>query len=84
MNLSGQVTATQLYSPYGGVRWSSGILPTDKGFTGQRADAVSGLNRLANNSRTLRQGQVAAPPDNPRHSVPTHTYINLTAVPRVA
>ncbi|MEJ5311825.1 MAG: RHS repeat-associated core domain-containing protein [Anaerolineae bacterium] len=30
----------QLYSPYGTVRWSQGVPPTDIGFTGQRADAT--------------------------------------------
>jgi RHS repeat-associated protein len=39
------VTAAQLYGPYGGVRYSSGTMPTAKGFTGQRADAsTSGLD----------------------------------------
>ncbi len=44
VNTSGAVTATQLYGPYGAVRYQSGTLPTDQGFTGQRADAVSGLD----------------------------------------
>jgi RHS repeat-associated protein len=26
------------YDPYGAVRWSSGTLPTDKNFTGQRSE----------------------------------------------
>ena len=38
------VTASQLYAPYGGVRYASGALPTDYGYTGQRADASSGLD----------------------------------------
>ena len=38
------MTATQLYAPYGSVRYQSGILPTDFGFTHQRADATSGLD----------------------------------------
>ncbi|HKS69502.1 MAG TPA: RHS repeat-associated core domain-containing protein, partial [Ktedonobacterales bacterium] len=44
VNLSGQVVATQLYAPYGAVRYASGILPTDYGFTHQRVDATSGLD----------------------------------------
>ncbi len=37
--------ATQLYAPYGSVRYQSGTLPTDHGFTGQRSDAAtSGLD----------------------------------------
>ncbi len=38
---SGAVTAQQLYAPYGGTRYNSGVLPTSKGYTGQRQDAAS-------------------------------------------
>ena len=41
---AGNVTAAQLYAPYGGLRYSSGTMPTAKGFTGQRADAATGLD----------------------------------------
>jgi RHS repeat-associated protein len=41
---SGNVTAARLYAPYGQVRYNTGTLPTAKGYTGQRADAASGLN----------------------------------------
>jgi RHS repeat-associated protein len=41
---SGSATASQLYAPYGGVRYSSGTMPTSYGFTGQRADGASGLD----------------------------------------
>ena len=42
---SGSATGAQLYSPYGGVRYTSGVMPTSKGFTGQYADtASSGLD----------------------------------------
>ena len=37
----GSATGAQLYSPYGGVRYSSGTMPTAKGFTGQYSDAAS-------------------------------------------
>ncbi len=37
------VTAQQLYGPYGGVRYSSGTMPTAKGYTGQYADAATWL-----------------------------------------
>ena len=40
---SGTVTATALYGPYGQTRYSTGTLPTTKGYTGQRLDAASGL-----------------------------------------
>jgi RHS repeat-associated protein len=41
---SGSVTASQLYGPYGVARYSSGTLPTSYGYTGQRADAATGLD----------------------------------------
>ena len=41
---SGNATTAQLYLPYGGVRYSSGAMPTAKGFTGQRADVATGLD----------------------------------------
>jgi RHS repeat-associated protein len=44
LNGSGIATAAQLFAPYGGVRYSSGTMPTAYGFTGQRSDAVSGLD----------------------------------------
>ncbi len=34
----------QLYSPYGASRYNTGTLPTSIGFTGQRADSVTGLD----------------------------------------
>ncbi|MBA2680042.1 MAG: hypothetical protein H0U76_16800, partial [Ktedonobacteraceae bacterium] len=43
LNASGSVQATELYKPYGGVRYSSGTMPTSYGFTNQRLDG-SGLN----------------------------------------
>src|SRR5207249_12270134 len=39
---SGNIVSRQMYLPYGQVRLTSGTLPTDKGFTGQRLD-VTGL-----------------------------------------
>jgi hypothetical protein len=32
---SGLPTASQLYAPYGGVRYANGTMPTDYDFTGQ-------------------------------------------------
>src|SRR5579859_7925921 len=34
----------QLFAPYGGVRSSSGSMPTARGFTGQYGDAMTGLS----------------------------------------
>jgi RHS repeat-associated protein len=44
LDSSGNVIAQQLYAPYGTSRFTSGSLPTSRGFTGQRADAASGLD----------------------------------------
>lgn len=41
---TGLPTASQLYAPYGGVRYSNGAMPTDYGFTGQRNDATTELD----------------------------------------
>ena len=37
-------TSAMLFAPYGSVRYSSGTMPTDYGFTGQHADAATGLD----------------------------------------
>ena len=44
LSASGSATASQLYAPYGGIRYNSGTMPGTYGFTGQRADAASGLD----------------------------------------
>ncbi|HEU5440159.1 MAG TPA: RHS repeat-associated core domain-containing protein [Ktedonobacterales bacterium] len=41
---NGTPSAQQLYLPYGGVRYSSGVMPTARGFTGQYGDAATGLD----------------------------------------
>jgi RHS repeat-associated protein len=41
---NGNVQASQLFSPYGTVRYSTGSMPGTYGFTGQRADPMTGLN----------------------------------------
>ena len=38
------ITAQQLYGPYGAVRYTSGTMPTAHGYTGQLADATTGLD----------------------------------------
>jgi RHS repeat-associated protein len=43
LDTSGNVQASQLNTPYGGQRYSSGTMPTTIGFTGQRLDAITGL-----------------------------------------
>ncbi|MGE5335682.1 MAG: RHS repeat-associated core domain-containing protein, partial [Nitrososphaerota archaeon] len=44
LDASGNTQASQLFAPYGAGRYSSGVMPTSYGFTGQRADAVTGLD----------------------------------------
>ncbi|MGH2510064.1 MAG: RHS repeat-associated core domain-containing protein, partial [Ktedonobacteraceae bacterium] len=44
LNSSGAIIGSQLYGPYGNQRYSTGTLPTSIGFTGQRADSVTGLD----------------------------------------
>ncbi len=58
LNGSGSATALQLNAPYGAVRYSSGVFPTSKGFTGQRSDAaVSGLDYYGARYYDPRLGQ---------------------------
>ncbi len=42
-NASAQVLARTLNMPYGSARWSSGAMPTDYGFTGQKEPIGTGL-----------------------------------------
>ncbi len=42
-NSSGGIYAQQRYFPYGEVRWSSGSLPTDRQYTGQRNETTLGI-----------------------------------------
>ena len=37
-------TSAALFAPYGSVRYTSGTIPTDYGFTGQHADSATGLD----------------------------------------
>ncbi|GCF11756.1 RHS repeat-associated core domain-containing protein [Dictyobacter arantiisoli] len=39
----GSVQAVQLFSPFGGIRYSDGSIPTSYSFTGQRFDSITGL-----------------------------------------
>jgi hypothetical protein len=44
LDSAGNVTSSQLYTPYGNSRYSSGSSPTSMGYTGQRADGATGLD----------------------------------------
>ena len=45
-NGGGQLVARTLNMPYGGVRWSSGSMPTDYGFTGMKDDTYIKLIQM--------------------------------------
>jgi len=57
LNGSGNVQASRLYTPYGGVRYSQGTMPTDYGFTGQRNDAATGLQYYGSRFYDPQAGQ---------------------------
>jgi hypothetical protein len=42
-SVTGTLVSQLRYTPYGETRWSSGTLPTDRRFTGQREEAALGL-----------------------------------------
>jgi RHS repeat-associated protein len=44
LNAGGSAVASQLFAPYGGLRYANGTMPTTYGFTGQRGDAATGLD----------------------------------------
>jgi RHS repeat-associated protein len=44
LDASGNLVGAQLYGPYGASRYNTGTLPTSIGFTGQRADTITGLD----------------------------------------
>ena len=43
LNDDGSTKASQLFAPYGAVRYASGTMPTTYNFTGQRLDSQTGL-----------------------------------------
>jgi RHS repeat-associated protein len=57
LDASGTVQASQLYAPYGTGRYSSGTMPGSYGFTGQRADAATGLDDYGARSYDPAAGQ---------------------------
>jgi RHS repeat-associated protein len=54
---SGNVQASRLYTPYGGVRYRQGTMPTDYGFTGQRNDTTTGLQYYGSRFYDPQAGQ---------------------------
>jgi RHS repeat-associated protein len=56
----GLVTASQLFAPYGAIRFQVGVMPTTFGFTGQRGDTVSGLDYYGARYYDPKAGQFAS------------------------
>jgi RHS repeat-associated protein len=61
LNTNGAVTASRLFAPYGSVRYSSGSMPTDYSFTGQRSDAATGLSYYGARYYDPAAGQFTSP-----------------------
>ena len=59
LGASGGAVAAQLYAPYGALRYSTGSSPTSYGFTGQRADATTGLSYYGSRYYDPAVGQFA-------------------------
>ena len=58
---NGNVTAAQLFGPYGQGRYTTGAMPTTKGYTGQRADAAWGWTTTARATTTPPPTSSSAP-----------------------
>jgi RHS repeat-associated protein len=71
-NESGVAGARQLYAPFGEVRWASGALGTDFGFTGQWEDVYIGLVHMGarwynvNVGRWVSADTIVPDPGNPQ------------------
>ena len=61
LDSTGNVIASALYAPFGGVRYATGIGSTDYGFTGQHADNTSGLNYFGSRYYDPLAGQFTSP-----------------------
>ncbi|HEV2238271.1 MAG TPA: RHS repeat-associated core domain-containing protein, partial [Ktedonobacterales bacterium] len=59
LSASGSVQASQLFAPYGSGRYASGTMPGSYGFTGQRADAATGLDYYVSRYYDPLAGQFA-------------------------
>jgi RHS repeat-associated protein len=80
-NESMQVVARQLYKPFGEVRWVTGTLGTDFGFTGQREDVYIKLVEMGARWYDPQAGRWTSPdtiipdPANPQ-SLNRYSYVN--------
>ena len=74
VDASGNVVASQLYAPYGTARYSSGTMPTSKGFTGQRADVATGLDYYGARHYDPVAGQFVSA-DSVRQGLSRYAYV---------
>jgi RHS repeat-associated protein len=74
------MVAEQLYMPYGAPRWTSGTLPTDYRFTGQRADSYIKLYQMGARwydgdlGRWISPDTIVPQPGNPQ-SLNRYSYV---------
>ncbi|GCE13576.1 RHS repeat-associated core domain-containing protein [Tengunoibacter tsumagoiensis] len=61
LSAGGAPIATQLYAPYGASRYTNGTMPSDIGFTGQKADSATGLDYYVSRYYDPSLGQFISP-----------------------
>ncbi len=80
-SITGTLVARQLYGPYGAPRWSSGTLPTDYRYTGQRADTYIKLIEMgarwydSDLGRWISPDSIVPQPGNPQ-TLNRFAYVN--------
>jgi RHS repeat-associated protein len=72
---SASVTASLLYGPYGTYRYSSGTMPTARGFTGQYADASTGLDYYGARYYDPAVGQFAQADTDAKGGLNRYAYV---------
>jgi RHS repeat-associated protein len=75
LDSSGHATASQLYSPYGGMRYSNGTMPGTYGFTGQRADGATGLDYYKARYYDPLAGQFTSADTNGQAGLNRYAYV---------
>ena len=75
LDSGGSVTARQLFLPYGGGRYSSGVMPTAKAFTGQRQDATTSLDYYNARYYDAALGQFASADCGGKGGLNRYTYV---------
>ena len=90
-NTSGVKVSETRYYPFGEVRWSSGTLPTDRTFTGQRSESQSAVGSLMDYGarfyspalgRFISADSIVPQPGNPQ-SMNRYSYVLNSALTRI-